>query len=183
VRKTPLPRAENSLKVQRSRSIPSRAPVALDDFDRRLLNALQQDSRRTGEQLAALVGLSPAACLRRAQRLRETGIIEREIAIVAPAAVGRALSMVLAVTLDSEQLDVVTEFKRRIRNAPEVEQCYSVTGPTDFILIIRTAGMDDYQDFIRRCLLAKYVKRFEAMVVIDRVKFDTAVPTAGSEPA
>ena len=47
------------------RSFPARGPVELDEFDRRLLAALQEDSRRTGEQLAALVGLSPAACLRR----------------------------------------------------------------------------------------------------------------------
>jgi len=58
--------------------------MELDTFDRRLLEAVQDDSRRTGEDLAELVGLSPAACLRRLQRLRASGIIEREIPIVDP---------------------------------------------------------------------------------------------------
>src|SRR5919109_4782776 len=84
---------------------PREDPVELDDFDRRLLDALQQDSRRTGEQLAALVGLSPAACLRRAQRLRETGVIEREIAILAPAALGGMTSVLVLVTLERDRPD------------------------------------------------------------------------------
>jgi Lrp/AsnC family transcriptional regulator, leucine-responsive regulatory protein len=153
-------------------------PVELDEFDRRLLDALQQDSRRTGDQLAALVGLSPAACLRRAQRLRETGIIEREIAIVAPQAIGRGLTMVVQVTLEREQPATSDEFKRQMRRAPEVMQCYNVTGVTDFILIVSVADMEEYEDFTKRLLFEKYVRRFETMVVIDRVKFETTVPVA-----
>ena len=148
----------------------------LDDFDRRLLDALQQDSRRTGDQLAALVGLSPAACLRRVQRLRETGIIEREIAIVTPEAVGRRLTMVVQVTLEREQPATSDEFKRQMRRAPEVMQCYNVTGVTDFILIVSVADMEEYEEFTKRLLFEKYVRRFETMVVIDRVKFETTMP-------
>jgi Lrp/AsnC family leucine-responsive transcriptional regulator len=154
--------------------------VELDDFDRRLLDALQQDSRRTGEQLAVLVGLSPAACLRRAQRLRETGIIEREVAIIAPRAVGRRLTMVLTVTLDGERPEILDEFKRRMRRAPEVMQCYEVTGATDFVLIVALADMEEFEDFTKRLLSEKYVRRFETMVVIERVKFETTVPLADS---
>jgi Lrp/AsnC family leucine-responsive transcriptional regulator len=164
------------------RFFPSRGSVELDEFDRRLLDALQQDSRRTGEQLAALVGLSPAACLRRAQRLRETGIIEREIAIVAPAAVGRRLTMVVQVTLEQDQPTTKDEFKRQVRRAPEVMQCYSVTGAIDYILIVSVADMDAYEDFIKRPLFERYVRRFETMVVLERVKFETTVPVADNGP-
>jgi Lrp/AsnC family transcriptional regulator, leucine-responsive regulatory protein len=150
--------------------------MELDEFDRRLLTALQQDSRRTGDQLAALVGLSPAACLRRAQRLRETGVIEREVAIVAPQAVGRRLAMVILVVLQTEQRDQIDDFRRRIQRAPEVTQCYNVTGSVDFVLIISVADMEEFDDFTKRLLFQKFVKRFETLVVIDRVKFDTTVP-------
>jgi Lrp/AsnC family transcriptional regulator, leucine-responsive regulatory protein len=153
-------------------------PVELDDFDRRLLDALQQDSRRTGEQLAALVGLSPAACLRRAQRLRETGVIEREIAIVAPEAVGRRMTMVVQVTLEREKPATSDEFQHQMRRAPEVTQCYNVTGAIDFVLIVSVADMEAYEDFTRRYLFEKHVRRFETMVVIERVKFETTVPIA-----
>ena len=150
--------------------------MELDDFDRRLLDALQQDSRRTGEQLAAVVGLSPAACLRRAQKLRETGVIEREIAILSPKAIGRRLMMVLTVTLEGEQQNVFEDFERQVRRAPEVTACYHVTGATDYVLVIATADMEEYQDFAKRLMFGRHMKRFEAMVVIDRVKFDTTQP-------
>jgi Lrp/AsnC family leucine-responsive transcriptional regulator len=149
--------------------------MELDEFDRRLLTALQQDARRTGEQLAAIVGLSPAACLRRAQRLRETGIIEREIAVVAPKAVGRRLMMLVTVVLEGEQ--TADEFKRQVRRAPEVLECYHVTGPTDYILVTATADMEEYQEFTKRVLIGN-VKRFESTLVIDRVKFETTQPIA-----
>lgn len=154
--------------------------MELDEFDRRLLDALQQDSRRTGEQLATLVGLSPAACLRRVQRLRETGVIEREVAIVAPSATGRPLSMVLTVTLEGEQQDTFDTFKRALSRAPEVLHCYQVAGPNDFVLVIATENMEAYEAFTKRLLFGKHVKRFEAMVVINRVKFETMVPLTGT---
>ena len=106
-------------------SIPG-GTVELDDFDRRLLDALQADNRRTGEELADIVGLSPAACLRRAQRLRDEKVIERDVSILAPEALGRRLTVIVLVTLERESPDVVDAFKRSMRQAPEVMQCYYV---------------------------------------------------------
>jgi Lrp/AsnC family transcriptional regulator, leucine-responsive regulatory protein len=101
--------------------------MELDDFDRRLLDAVQEDNRRTGEELAALVGLSPAACLRRLQRLRAGGAIEREVAILNPKVAGPRLNMVVLVTLEREGPDQLDRFAREMRSAPEVTQCYYVT--------------------------------------------------------
>ncbi len=153
--------------------------VELDDFDRRLLDALQEDNRRTGEELAALVGLSPAACLRRAQRLREEKVIERDVSILAPEALGRRLTMVVLVTLERESPDVIDAFKRSMRQAPEVMQCYYVTGAVDFVLVLTADDMADYEDFTRRHLFERNVRRFETMAVMDRVKIGTTIPMAG----
>ena len=122
--------------------------MELDDFDRRLLDALQEDNRRTGEELATLVGLSPAACLRRAQRLREERVIERDVAILAPQALGRRLTVVVLVTLEREGPDFVDSFKRAMRAAPEVMQCYYVTGAADFVLVLTADDMVDYEDLL-----------------------------------
>src|SRR6188768_2120179 len=98
--------------------------MELDDFDRRLLDAVQEDSRRTGEALAAMVGLSPAACLRRLQRLRAAGVIEREVAIVDPRFTPTRLGLIVNVTLERERPDLIDDFARSMRQAPEVSQCY-----------------------------------------------------------
>ncbi len=56
----------------------------LDRFDQKILAAMEKDARQTGNQLSEVVGLFPAACLRRLQRLRKIGAIEREVAVVNP---------------------------------------------------------------------------------------------------
>jgi Lrp/AsnC family leucine-responsive transcriptional regulator len=157
--------------------------VELDDFDRRLLDALQEDNRRTGEELAAIVGLSPAACLRRVQRLRDEKVIERDVSLLAPEALGRRLTLVVLVTLERERPDVVDAFKRAMRAAPEVMQCYYVTGAADFVLVLTADDMVAYEDFTRRYLFERNVRRFETMAVMDRVKTGTAIPMAGPRRA
>jgi Lrp/AsnC family transcriptional regulator, leucine-responsive regulatory protein len=152
--------------------------MELDEFDRRLLGALQKDCRRTGEELAQLVGLSAAACLRRAQKLREGGVIEREVALLAPAAVGQHLTLIVLVTLEREHANIIDDFKRGMERAAEVTQCYYVTGAADFVLVLSTADMEAYKDFTRRYFFERHVKRFETIVVMDRAKFSTALPIA-----
>jgi Lrp/AsnC family leucine-responsive transcriptional regulator len=151
--------------------------MELDDFDRRLLDAVQEDSRRTGEALAALVGLSPAACL---QRLRAAGVIEREVAIVDPRFTDARLTLIVNVMLQSDRRDLVDEFTRALDQAPEVAQCYTVTGAVDLVLVIHLADMAAYQAFGRRYLHGDNVRRFETMVVMRRLKFDTALPLAAA---
>ena len=160
-------------------SIPG-GTVELDDFDRRLLDALQADNRRTGEEFADIVGLSPAACLRRAQRLRDEKVIERDVSILAPEALGRRLTVIVLVTLERESPDVVDAFKRSMRQAPEVMQCYYVTGAADFVLVLTADDMADYEAFTRRYLFERNVRRFETMAVMDRVKIGTAIPMAAA---
>jgi DNA-binding Lrp family transcriptional regulator len=89
----------------------------LDEFDRRLLEALQHNSHEIGEELAKLTHLSPAACLRRAKRLRDEGIILADVSIVAPEAVGRPLMMIVLVTLEHEQIEIIESFKRSVRDS------------------------------------------------------------------
>lgn len=157
--------------------------MELDGFDRRLLEALQRDNRQTGEQLAEIAGLSPAACLRRVQRLRDAGVIERDVSLLAPEAVGRRLTVIVMVTLQrdsSGRLDVSDRFASQMQQAPEVTQCYSVTGPADFVVIINIASMEDYQNFTRRHFYETHIKRYETLVSMGRMKFETAMPVAGN---
>lgn len=151
----------------------------LDDFDRRLLEALQRDNRQTGERLAEIAGLSPAACLRRVQRLRDARVIARDVSLLTPEAVGRRLTVIVLVTLErdsSGRLNVSDRFASRMQQVPEVLQCYSVTGPADFVVIVNVASMEDYQDFTRRHFYEAHIKRFESLVSMGRVKFETALP-------
>lgn len=155
--------------------------MELDSFDRRLLTALQRDNRQTGEELAEIAGLSPAACLRRVQRLRDEGVIERDVSLLAPEAAGRGLTVIVMVALERDgtnRFDVAERFKAAMQQAAEVTQCYYVTGPTDFVVIVSIPSMEDYDAFTRKYFFEKHIKRFETIVSMGRVKFETAVPLA-----
>ena len=149
----------------------------LDTFDVKLLNLVQEDNRRTSESLADQVGLSATACQRRLKRLRDAGVIAREVAVVDPEKVGRKLTVIVEVILQHGRPDIVDDFKRRMMKLPEVLHCYYVTGASDFVLVVVTEDMKAYEGFIHRVLYAsKSIQRFETTVVMDTVKTSLVVP-------
>jgi Lrp/AsnC family leucine-responsive transcriptional regulator len=149
----------------------------LDRADLALLAAVQANNRLTSEDLARIVNLSPTACQRRLKRLRADGIIEGDIAIVSPKALGRQITMVVLVSLERARADIVDRFKASIRSTPEVMIGYYVTGDADFLLVVTSKDMEDYERFTRRFLHENDdIKSFKTMVVMDRVKAGFAFP-------
>ena len=149
----------------------------LDAFDRKLLAELQRDNRQTTAALSSKIGLSPSACHRRMAAMRAAGVIAADIAIVDPKAVGRRLTLIVTVTLEREQTDVISAFKRAVRETVEVMQCYYVTGSCDFVMILTAASMEAYDAYVERFLFAnRNVRRFETYVVMDRVKVGFGMP-------
>lgn len=151
--------------------------MELDPFDRKILAQIQRNARITAAELSALVGLSPSACHRRLAALRASGVIQAEIAVIDPKAVGRRITMVVTVTLEREHSDVITEFKRAARENVEIMQCYYVTGAADFVMVLTSKSMEAYDAFVERFLFSnRNVRRFETMVVMDRVKVGFDLP-------
>ena len=149
----------------------------LDRVDVALLEAVQLSSRLTSEKLARIANLSPTACQRRLNRLRAEGVIESEVAIVSPKAVGRPISMIVLVTLERERADILDRFKNAIRSTSEVMIGYYVTGDADFILVVTAKSMEDYEAFTRRFFYENPdIKGFKTMVVMDRVKASFRLP-------
>ena len=149
----------------------------MDRFDAEILNLVQHNNRLTAEQIGAEVGLSPAAAQKRLKKLRDNGTIAADIAVLSPEAVARGLTMIVEVTLERERAEFLDQFKRSMLAAPEVMQCYYVTGSADFILILTARDMKDYEDFTRRNFFHhSNVSRFHTNVVMERTKVSLAVP-------
>jgi Lrp/AsnC family leucine-responsive transcriptional regulator len=156
----------------------------LDEFDLKLLDAVQCNSRLTADQLAEKICLSPSAVQRRLRRLRERKIIQAEVAIVSPEALGRSLTAIVEVTLDTDRPKAVEEFQKAVQAAPEVMQGYYVTGNADFVLIVTAKTMQDYEEFAHRFLSKKpHVKHFRTSVVMRRVKWGVTVPVRTDQEA
>lgn len=149
----------------------------LDHFDVALLNQLQRDNRQTSEALAAEVGLSPTACQRRMKRLREAGTIRADVAVLDPARVGRRATFIVQVDLARGRADIIDGFKRDMQKIPEVQQCYYVTGESDFIVIIVAEDIAHYEALTRRIFFDNPdIRKFHTQVVMDSVKLGLTVP-------
>ncbi|CBV42040.1 Lrp/AsnC family transcriptional regulator [Halomonas elongata] len=151
--------------------------MSLDNLDRRILDRLQRDADITNQALADEVGLSPSACLKRVKRLREAGIIERQVALLSPEAMKPCLHMVVEVTMERDHKRLYQRFQERAIAASEVKQCYQVTGECDFVLIVVVPDMDAYDRFCDNVLYADdNMRKFRTLLSRKRSKFDTSSP-------
>lgn len=152
-------------------------PIALDELDRRILNALQSDASRTNNELAESVHASPPTCLRRVKRLVDAGVIARQVAVVAPEKVGPALTAIVEITLDHQAAERLEEFERLVEKEPAVQQCYRVSPGPDFVMIVQVADMPAYHALAHR-LFASHanVRNVRSFFSIRRSKFETRIP-------
>nr|WP_323747861.1 Lrp/AsnC family transcriptional regulator [Burkholderia pseudomultivorans] len=131
----------------------------------------------SNQSLAAEIGLSPPACLRRVKRLRDERYIQQDVSVVDPNKVGLPLTMLVLVQVERERIDLLDEFKRFLKSLPEVMQCYVVTGRADFVLMISMRDIDHYEEFSTRVFRQHHnIRHFETMVVMSRVKVGLSLP-------
>jgi len=148
----------------------------LDDLDRRILNALQTDASHTNAELAELVHVSPPTCLRRVKGLTESGVIERQVAIVAPEKVGARLSAIVEITLDVQAAERMAQFEQLVAGEDAVLQCYRVAPGPDFVLVVQVVDMPAYHALAHR-LFATHanVRNVKAYFSTFRSKFETKI--------
>jgi DNA-binding Lrp family transcriptional regulator len=152
----------------------------LDHLDRAILSSLQEDSRTIAESIGARVGLSAAAVQRRIKRLRDAGVITREVAVVDPKTIGVEMTFIVTVEMERERIEVLDAFRKQVLADTAVQQCYYVTGSADFVLVVNCRDMTEFETFTRRTFFDNgEVRHFTTSVVMDRVKVGLAVPLNG----
>jgi Lrp/AsnC family leucine-responsive transcriptional regulator len=151
-------------------------PPALDDLDRRILNALQVDSSHTNAELAELVHVSPPTCLRRVKHLTDNGVIERQVAIVNPAKVDAGITAIVEVSLDVQAAERMDEFEKLAAGEPAVLQCYRVAPGPDFVLVLQVKDMAAYHALAHRLFAGhSNVRNVKAYFSTFRSKFETRI--------
>ena len=150
--------------------------IPLDELDRRILNTLQADASHTNAELAELVHVSPPTCLRRVKQLTESGVIERQVAIVAPEKVGARLTAIVEITLDVQAAERMDAFEKLVAQEDAVLQCYRVAPGPDFVLVVQVVDMPAYHALAHR-LFATHanVRNVKAYFSTFRSKFDTRI--------
>lgn len=147
-----------------------------DEIDRRILNALQDNAALTNAELAQLVHVSAPTCLRRVKQLTESGVIARQVALLAPDKIGAGLTAIVEITLDVQAAERMEEFERHVANEAAVLQCYRVSPGPDFVLVLQVADMPAYHALAHR-LFATHtnVRNVKTYFSTFRSKFETRI--------
>ena len=155
--------------------------IDIDEADLRLLELLQTDASRSNQALAELAHLSPPTSLRRVKRLRQLGLIEREVAILSADRLaplqGYGLTALVEVTLERQGAEQLDAFEARVVLAPEVQQCYRVSPGPDFMLVVYCNDMPAYLELARQLFTSDAnVRNIKAFFSLKRAKFDLRLP-------
>lgn len=150
---------------------PSSRKRPLDRFDRAILRIVQQDNKTPQRTISEKVNLSAAAVQRRVAAMEDAGIIDRNVAMVSPQAVQMSITSIVEVHLTDERRNTVDKAKALFSQAPEVQQCYYVTGGISFVLMIVAPDMPAYEAITRRLFADNdAVKSYRSLIALDRVK-------------
>ncbi len=151
--------------------------ISIDEIDVKLLEALQDDASQSNQALAARAHISPPTCLRRIKRLRDAGLIEREIAILhadkLAATLGHGLTALVEITLDRQGSEQQEAFEARVLPDGAVQQCYRVSPGPDFILVVHVRDMPAYLALAQRLFTSDAnVRNVKAFFSVKRSKFE-----------
>jgi Lrp/AsnC family transcriptional regulator, leucine-responsive regulatory protein len=156
-------------------------PNKLDSTDLRLLQHLQENARLTNVELAERVGLSASPCLRRLKRLETDGVIKGYMTLVDQNALGLPVSVFVSVALKEQTEPALEDFEARIRQLPQVMECYLMTGTSDYLLRVVTADLAAYERFLKDHLTRiPAIASIQSSFALKQVSFRTALPIPAS---
>lgn len=155
--------------------------ITIDAIDWLLLAALQEDASLSNQTLAARAHISAPTCLRRIKRLREVGLIDKQVALLNPQRLaelsGHGVQAIVEVTLERQGADWLAAFEERVVVDAAVQQCYRVSPGPDFVLVVQARDMPDYLALAQRLLHSDAnVRNVKAYFSIKRSKFGTQLP-------
>ena len=150
--------------------------IDLDAIDHSILNKLQKNGRLSNVQLAAEVGLSESACLRRVKILEESRIIDRYVMLINQSAIGKPGNVFVRVSLDGQQREKLAAFEAEISKVTEVMECYLMSGDFDYLLRVITRDNDDYVRVHNKLTSLPGVMRVQSSFALRTVLGKTEMP-------
>jgi len=151
--------------------------MELDRYDRKILGLLQTNCSLPVADVARQVGLSTSPCWRRISQLEKAGYIRKRVAVLDHAALGMAVVAFVNVRLSQHGRENLEEFERAISRFPEVLECYTVTGDTDFLIKIITRDIQQFEAFLRNHLMnMPMIRETHSTIAVSEIKDTTELP-------
>lgn len=151
--------------------------IELDDFDRKILRALQENGDYSMADLGNLIGLSHTPCWRRLKRLEAEGIIRGKVTLLNPQMLNLEVRVVASLNLKSHDPDSLSAFETAVQAMPEVMSCYAMSGDRDYQLEVVVESVAQYEELLRtRLMLLPQVSNISSTFTLRQVKYTTQLP-------
>ncbi len=148
----------------------------MDKLDRKILELLQKDADLTAAEIADRIGLSKAPCWRRIQRLRETGVIRRTVALLDAQALNVGTTVFVTIKAPSHSAGWFERFSKVVRDLPEVTELHRMSGDVDYLLRVVVPDIAGYDAVYKRLIAALELLDVSASFSLETLKATTALP-------
>jgi Lrp/AsnC family transcriptional regulator, leucine-responsive regulatory protein len=119
--------------------------MKLDHVDTAILSELTRNARASQVELAERAGLSSTAVARRQKALEEEGFIRGYQAVLDLARFGLATTVLVRVTLESQNEEALKSFEAALVDSPSVVRCFLMSGSDDYIVIVMARDIEDFE--------------------------------------
>ena len=153
-----------------------RTPVRLDEVDRKILSLLQTDASLSLDQIADRVGASKTPVWNRIRKLREAGVIRRQVALLNPDALGLEACFFVLIRTSEHDRDWAARFLRALRERPEVVEAHRLAGDIDYILKVQVRNARAYDRFYQSLIGEVKIHNVTALLSMEEIKATSALP-------
>lgn len=151
--------------------------IHLDDYDKKIIRLLQEDSSISNIELSKKIGLAPSSCLLRVKNLKEQKVLKQYTTVVDEKILGFEITCFAKVAMQPLNRETSTRFIEEVKNIPEVIECYTITGEAAFLLKIVAKSFQYYRNFVFDKLLSvPHVSNIETSIVVGTEKKTNLIP-------
>lgn len=155
--------------------------VRLDEVDRKILSLLQADASLSLDQIADRVGASKTPVWNRIRKLREAGVIRRQVAILDPEALGLEACFFVLIRTSEHDKDWAARFLHALRERPEVVEAHRLAGDIDYILKVQVRNARAYDRFYQSLIGEVKIHNVTALLSMEEIKATSALPIPEGE--
>ncbi len=148
----------------------------LDEMDVKILSILQEDCTRPVADIGKEVGLSTTPCWRRIQKLEETGVIRKRVAVLEPEKVNAGVTVFVSIKTDKHSTAWLEKFHKAVDDFPEVIEFYRMSGEVDYLLRVVVPDIRAYDEFYKKMISRIEIAKVSSAFAMEQMKYTTALP-------
>jgi Lrp/AsnC family transcriptional regulator len=148
----------------------------LDEMDVKILSILQDDCTRPVADIGKEVGLSTTPCWRRIQKLEETGVIRKRVAVLEPEKINAGVTVFVSIKTDKHSTAWLDKFHKAVDDFPEVIEFYRMSGEVDYLLRVVVPDIRAYDEFYKKMISRIEIAKVSSAFAMEQMKYTTALP-------